>query len=72
MNEGEDSTSFDGGFSTGHSGVDEAMAAIAALGDADLVTHAQTFERAHDALRAALTAPRVEADEGTAPTASEA
>ncbi|MGN6721303.1 MAG: hypothetical protein ACTHJM_01675 [Marmoricola sp.] len=72
MNEGEDATSFGGSFSTGHAGVDEAMAEIAALGDADLATHAQTFERAHDALRTALTAPAAEADEGAAPPAAEA
>jgi hypothetical protein len=68
MNEGEDTTTF----STGHPGVDEAMAAIGALGDSDLATHAATFERAHEALRTALTAPPVEVDEGSAPPASEA
>jgi len=51
MNEGEDSTSF----TTGHAEVDQAMAAIGELGDSDLATHAATFERAHDALRRALT-----------------
>lgn len=68
MNEGEDTTTF----STGHPAVDEVMAAIGALGDADLATHAATFERAHDALRTALTAPAVEAHEGSAPPDSEA
>ena len=68
MNAGEDST----GFSTGHARIDEATAAIAALGDADLATHAATFERAHDVLRAALTEPPVELDEGSAPPAAEA
>lgn len=72
MNEGEDSTNVGGSLSTGYAPIDEAMAAIAALGDADLATHAATFERAHDALRTALTAPPVEADEGTAPPAAEA
>lgn len=72
MNEGEDSTSIGDSFSTGHAGVDAAMATIAALGDADLATHAQTFERAHEALRTALTAPAVDADEGIAPPATEA
>ena len=52
MNEGEEATTLN----TGHAGVDEAMAAIDALGDADLATHAATFERAHDALREALNA----------------
>lgn len=68
MSDGEDTTTF----STGHPGVDEAMAAISALGDSDLATHAAAFERAHDALRTALTAPTVQADEGSAPPASEA
>ena len=68
MNEVEDTTTF----STGHPGVDEAMAAIGALGDADLATHAATFERAHETLRTALTAPAVEASEGSAPPATEA
>lgn len=58
MNEGEDSS----GFSTGHPAVDEAMAPIGALGDSDLATHAATFERAHEALRAALTAPPTSED----------
>lgn len=63
MNEGEDSTNVASSFSTGHPGVDEAMAAISDLGDADLATHAATFERAHEALRAALsdTPPDAEA-----------
>ena len=61
MNEGEEATNL----STGHPGVDEAMAAIGALGDADLATHAATFERAHDALREALNASD---EEDTAPS----
>ncbi|GAC1386277.1 MAG: hypothetical protein NVSMB48_24790 [Marmoricola sp.] len=52
MNEGDHATPL----STGHAGVDEAMAAIGALGDADLATHVATFERAHDVLREALNA----------------
>jgi len=71
MNEGDDSATFGAGFTTGHAAVDEAMAAVAALGDADLATHAETFERAHEVLRTALTAPPVDADEGSAPPAAE-
>lgn len=71
MNEGEDSTSVGGTVTTGHAEVDEAVAAIAALGDSDLATHAATFERAHDALRAALTAPSVDV-EGSSPPPAEA
>lgn len=52
MSEGDEVTTL----STGHPGVDEAMAAIGGLGDSDLATHAATFERAHDALREALNA----------------
>lgn len=54
---GAPSNSQNASLSTGHRGVDEAMAAIGALGDADLATHVATFERAHDALRTALTSP---------------
>ena len=72
MNEGEDSTTVGGGFNTGHAEVDEAMAAIAGLGESDLATHAAIFERAHDVLRTALTAPLVEVDEGIVPPAAEA
>lgn len=53
MNEGEDAAT---PLRTGHAGVDAAMAAVGALGDEDLATHAATFERAHDALREALNA----------------
>lgn len=59
MNEGEHSV----GTSTGHPGIDEAMAAVEALGDADLATHVATFERAHDVLRGALTSPTDVTDE---------
>lgn len=58
--------------STGHRGVDEAMAAIADLGDADLATHVTTFERAHDALRTALTSPTDVSSEEDASPISEA
>ena len=58
--------------STGYSGVDEAVAAIGALGDADLATHVATFERAHDALRAALTSPIDGSGEEEAHSATEA
>lgn len=58
--------------STGHRGVDEAMAAIAELGDADLATHVTTFERAHDALRNALTSPTDVSSEEEASPISEA
>ncbi|MGN6162040.1 MAG: hypothetical protein ACTHOG_10115 [Marmoricola sp.] len=58
MTEGDDdSLNTTSAITTGHPVVDEAMAAIGALGDADLATHVATFERAHDALRAALTDP---------------
>ena len=49
---------------TGHAGVDEAMAAINDLGDADLATHVATFEKAHDVLRGALTSPAEEDTSG--------
>lgn len=66
MNEGEHSV----GTSTGHRGIDEAMAAVGALGDADLATHVATFERAHDVLRSALTSPTDVTDgEDASPTA---
>lgn len=54
---GSPSSSHSASLNTGHRGVDEAMAAISALGDADPATHVTTFERAHDALRRALTSP---------------
>lgn len=68
MNHGDDV----GDFSSGHPLVDEAMASIGALGDADLATHVVTFERAHDALRTALTSPEGQPIEEDAPSAAEA
>ena len=74
MDQHEDTASSFGGqsasLSTGHRGVDEAVAAIGALGDADLATHVTTFERAHDALRNALTSPTDVASEIDDPLAS--
>lgn len=66
MNEGDHSV----GRTTGHRGIDEAMAAVGALADADLATHVATFERAHDVLRSALTSPtEVPNGEDASPTA---
>lgn len=62
---GHPSSSQGANLTTGHRGVDEAVAAIEALGDADLSTHVTTFERAHDALRNALTSPTDVATDGS-------
>lgn len=71
MHEGEENVGSGSGVSTGHPGVDAAMAAIETLGDADLATHVATFERAHEALRTALTSPAEVAGEEDAPSTTD-